>query len=114
MPAYENLWKMLGDIQSFARETGATINLADNPRGLVVGFSATVDGQIHIWEISLVDLKKNMHITPTDLPDSFDFIQANFRTEEARRQLAARLTAGEMPWWGTSPHQRSRAGRDRR
>jgi hypothetical protein len=104
MPAYENLFEMLGDVQSFARETGATIGLADNPRGLRVGFSATTEhGDTRVWEISLPALQRNMQSTPTPLPDRFDFIRENFGSEEARRALAGQLTRGELPWWSTTP-----------
>lgn len=105
MSTYQNLFEMLGDVQTFSRETGAPIEIADDPHHLRLGFHANfVDGDTEVsrtWEIGIVKLKQTM----VDYPDRADFVRESFATVEARQQLAARLTAGELPWWGTTPVQ---------
>lgn len=91
MPSYENLFEMLGDIQSFVQRTGAPIHLADNLRGWTIGFSAGGDQQgTRIWYISLVDIEE----AKAKNPEHQEWIQDAFATAEARIKLARALSQG--------------------
>ena len=93
MAIYQDLFDMLRDIRSFVQETGAAIEIHDDPYNLKLGYSAraVVDGQefTKIWQIGIRALKESM----AGHPDERELFQS-FACLAGRRELARSLSVG--------------------